>query len=49
MKTLKTEIMTKRERQEHMLHCVCGLDQATLIAMTDEQINSLFNKHLKNN
>ena len=39
---------TQRERQEHMLHFVCGIDFDTLKAMTDAEVNKLYVKHLKN-
>jgi hypothetical protein len=38
---------TERERHEHMLHYVCGLDFDTLKAMSDEHVKKLFLKHLK--
>ena len=40
--------MTKRQRQEHMLHYVCGLDFDTLAAMSDAQVEALYKKHLRN-
>lgn len=39
---------TLREKQEHALHYVCGLDFDTLKAMSDAEVNQLFVKHLKN-
>jgi len=39
---------TVREKQEHMLHYVCGIDFDTLAAMSDEQVKKLFLKHLQN-
>ena len=39
---------TERERHEHMLHYVCGLDFDTLKAMSDEHVKKLFLKHLRN-
>ena len=39
---------TVREKQEHMLHHVCGLDFDTLKAMSDAEVKKLFLKHLKN-
>ena len=38
---------TKRERQEHMLHFVCGIDFDTLSAMSDAEVNNLYLKHMK--
>ena len=40
--------MTKRQKQEKMLHYVCGLDFDTLSAMTDAQVEALYKKHLSN-
>ena len=40
--------MTRRQKQEKMLHFVCGLDFATLAAMTDAQVEALYKKHLSN-
>lgn len=39
---------TLREKQEHALHYVCGIDFDTLKAMSDAEVNQLFVKHLKN-
>lgn len=38
--------MTKRQNQEKMLHFVCGVDLATLAAMTDAQVEALYQKHI---
>jgi hypothetical protein len=40
--------MTKRQKQEKMLHFVCGLGFDTLAAMTDAQVDALYRKHLSN-
>lgn len=39
---------TLREKQEHALHYVCGIDFDELKAMSDSEVNQLFVKHLKN-
>ena len=38
--------MTKRQKQEKMLHYVCGLDFDTLAAMSDAQVEALYKKHI---
>jgi hypothetical protein len=38
--------MKKRQKQERMLHFVCGLDMDTLTAMSDDQVDALYNKHI---
>ena len=39
---------TARERHEHMLHYVCGMDFETLKKLSDAQVKKLFSKHLNN-
>ena len=41
-------MQTPREKHEHMLHYVCGIDFDTLSAMSDAEVKKLFLKHLKN-
>ena len=38
--------MAKRQNQERMLHFVCGVDLATLAAMTDAQVEALYREHM---
>ena len=38
---------TLREKQEHMLHYVCGIDFDTLKAMSDAEVKQLFMNHIK--
>jgi hypothetical protein len=40
---MKTE---KRQKQEHMLIYVCGLDQETLDKMSDTEVNKMYQRQL---
>ena len=38
---------TLREKQEHMLHYVCGIDFDTLEAMSDDEVKQLYVNQIK--
>lgn len=38
---------TLREKQEHMLHYVCGIDFDTLKAMSDAEVTQLYVNQIK--